>query len=141
MSSGPNPPYANKEDVVFNNEVSDNLAKACRKVAQNINNAMPGLKSSLTTALEDFEGHYAEVTASNIDTAVSDGRDIANIFCQLASVVDQLKEAAHKEQENRRKAREYENEWFGLHKAWDDFWGNAPAKVEPYIPDTTIETR
>ena len=141
MSSGPNPPYANKEDVVFNNEVSDNLAKACRKVAQNINNAMPGLKSSLTTALEDFEGHYAEVTASNIDTAVSDGRDIANIFCQLASVVDQLKEAAHKEQENRRKAREYENEWFGLHKAWDDFWGNAPAKVEPYIPDTTIDTK
>lgn len=141
MSSGPNPPYANKEDVVFNNEVSDNLAKACRKVAQNINNALPGLKSSLTTALEDFEGHYAEVTASNIDTAVSDGRDIANIFCQLASVVDQLKEAAHKEQENRRKAREYENEWFGLHKAWDDFWGNAPAKVEPYIPDTTIDTK
>ena len=141
MSSGPNPPYANKEDVVFNNEVSDNLANACRKVAQNIDNAMPGLKSSLTTALEDFEGHYAEVTASNIDTAVSDGRDIANMFCQLASVVDQLKEAAHKEQANRQKARDYENEWFGFHKAWDDFWGNAPAMAEPYIPDTTIDTK
>ena len=141
MSSGPTPPYANKEDVVFNNEVSDNLANACRKVAQNIDNAMPGLKSSLTTALEDFEGHYAEVTASNIDTAVSDGRDIANMFCQLASVVDQLKEAAHKEQANRQKARDYENEWFGFHKAWDDFWGNAPAKAEPYIPDTTIDTK
>ena len=141
MSSGPNPPYANKEDVVFNNEVSDKLANACRNVAQNIDNAMPGLKSSLTTALEDFEGHYAEITASNIDTAVSDGRDIANIFRQLASVVDQLKEAAQKEQDNRRKAREYENEWFGLHKAWDDFWGNAPAKVEPYVPNTTIDTK
>lgn len=141
MSSGPNPPYANKEDVVFNNEVSDNLANACRKVAQNIDNAMPGLKSSLTTALEDFEGHYAEVTASNIDTAVSDGRDIANMFCQLASVVDQLKEAAHTEQANRQKARDYENEWFGLHKAWDDFWGCAPTKAEPYIPDTTIDTK
>lgn len=141
MSSGPNPPYANKEDVVFNNEVSNKLADACRKVAQNIDDAMPGLKSSLTTALEDFEGHYAEVTASNIDTAVSDGRDIANIFRQLASVVDQLKEAAQKEQDNRRKAREYENEWFGLHKAWDDFWGNAPAKVEPYVPNTAIDTK
>ena len=141
MSSGPNPPYANKEDVVFNDEVSDKLANACRKVAQNIDNAMPGLKSSLTTALEDFEGHYAEVTGSNIDTAISDGRDIATIFRQLARVVDNLKEAAHKEQANRRKAREYESEWFGLHKKWDDFWGNAPAKVEPYIPDTTINTK
>jgi len=102
---------------------------------------MPGLKSALTTALEDFEGHYAEVTGSNIDTAISDGRDIATIFRQLASVVDQLKEAARQEQANRRKAREYENEWFGLHKKWDDFWGHAPAKVEPYIPDTTINTK
>ena len=141
MSSGPNPPYANKEDVVFDNEVSDKLANACRRVAQNIENAMPGLKSALTTALEDFEGHYAEVTGSNIDTAISDGRDIATIFRQLASVVDQLKEAARQEQANRRKAREYENEWFGLHKKWDDFWGHAPAKVEPYIPDTTINTK
>lgn len=141
MSSGPNPPYANKEDVKFDDATSDALANACRKVAQNIDNAMPGLKSSLTTALEDFEGHYAEVTGSNIDTAISDGRDIATIFRQLAGVVDNLKEAAHKEQANRQKAREYESEWFGLHKAWDDFWGNAPAKAEPYIPDTTINTK
>ena len=141
MSSGPNPPYANKEDVKFDDATSDALANACRKVAQNIDNAMPGLKSSLTTALEDFKGHYADVTASNIDTAISDGRDIATIFRQLAGVVDNLKEAAHKEQANRQKAREYESEWFGLHKAWDDFWGNAPAKAEPYIPDTTIDTK
>ena len=141
MSSGPNPPYANKEDVKFDDATSDALANACRKVAQNIDNAMPGLKSSLTTALEDFEGHYAEVTGSNIDTAISDGRDIATIFRQLAGVVDNLKEAAHKEQANRQKARDYESEWFGLHKAWDDFWGCAPAKVEPYIPDTTIDTK
>ena len=127
MSSGPNPPYANKEDVKFDDATSDALANACRKVAQNIDNAMPGLKSSLTTALEDFEGHYAEVTGSNIDTAISDGRDIATIFRQLAGVVDNLKEAAHKEQANRQKARDYESEWFGLHKAWDDFWGCAPA--------------
>lgn len=140
MSSGPNPPYATKEDVKFDDAASDALANACRRVAQNINNALPGLKSSLTEALEDFEGHYAEITASNIDTAISDGRDIASIFHQLAGVVDNLKEAAHKEQANRQKAREYEKEWFGLHKAWDDFWGNAPKMPESYIPDTTINT-
>ena len=140
MSSGPNPPYATKEDVKFDDAASDALANACRKVAQNIDNSLPGLKSSLTKALEDFKGHYAEITASNIDTAISDGRDIASIFHQLAGVVDNLKEAAHKEQANRQKARDYEKEWFGLHKAWDDFWGNAPKMPESYIPDTTINT-
>lgn len=140
MSSGPNPPYAKKDDVKFDDATSDALANACRRVAQNIDSALPGLKSSLTRALEDFEGHYAEITAANIDTAVSDGRDLASIFRQLAGVVDNLKEAAHKEQSNRQKARDYENEWFGLHKAWDDFWGNAPKMPESYVPDTTINT-
>lgn len=140
MSSGPNPPYAKKDDVKFDDATSDALANACRGVAQNIDSALPGLKSSLTRALEDFEGHYAEITAANIDTAVSDGHDLASIFRQLAGVVDNLKEAAHKEQSNRQKARDYENEWFGLHKAWDDFWGNAPTMPDSYVPDTTINT-
>ena len=140
MSSGPNPPYAKKDDVKFHDATSDALANACRRVAQNIDSALPGLKSSLTRALEDFEGHYAEITAANIDTAVSDGHDLASIFRQLAGVVDNLKEAAHKEQSNRQKARDYENEWFGLHKAWDDFWGNAPTMPDSYVPDTTINT-
>ena len=140
MSSGPNPPYAKKDDVKFDDATSDALANACRRVAQNIDSALPGLKSSLTKALEDFEGHYAEITAANIDTAVSDGRDIASIFRQLAGVVDNLKEAAHKEQSNRQKARDYEKEWFGLHKAWDDFWGVAPPMPESYVPETKIDT-
>ncbi|WP_049359234.1 DUF6531 domain-containing protein, partial [Rothia mucilaginosa] len=140
MSSGPNPPYAKKDDVKFDDATSDALANACRSVAQNIDSALPGLKSSLTKALEDFEGHYAEITAANIDTAVSDGRDIASIFRQLAGVVDNLKEAAHKEQSNRQKARDYEKEWFGLHKAWDDFWGVAPPMPESYVPETKIDT-
>ena len=90
------------------------LRSACRGVAQNIDNALPGLKSSLTKALEDFEGHYAEITAANIDTAVSDGRDIANILRQLATVVDRLKEAAHKENENRDLMYHYETDWGGF---------------------------
>ena len=54
MSSGPNPPYANKEDVKFDDATSDALANACRKVAQNIDNAMPGLKSSFDNCSRGF---------------------------------------------------------------------------------------
>jgi len=128
------------EKVKFDDATSDAFANACRGVAQNIDNALPGLKSSLTRALEDFEGHYAEITAANIDTAVSDGRDIANILRQLATVVDRLKEAAHKENENRDRMYHYETDWGGFRKWWNETFGGDPPKAEHYVPDTNIDT-
>ena len=128
------------ERVKFDDATSDAFANACRGVAQNIDSALPGLKSSLTKALEDFEGHYAEITAANIDTAVSDGRDIANILRQLATVVDRLKEAAHKENENRDLMYHYETDWGGFRKWWNETFGGDPPKAEHYVPDTKIDT-
>lgn len=128
------------ERVKFDDATSDAFANACRGVAQNIDNALPSLKSSLTKALEDFEGHYAEITAANIDTAVSDGRDIANILRQLATVVDRLKEAAHKENENRDLMYHYETDWGGFRKWWTETFGGDPPKAEHYVPDTKIDT-
>ena len=128
------------ERVKFDDATSDAFANACRGVAQNIDSALPGLKSSLTKALEDFEGHYAEITAANIDTAVSDGRDIANILRQLATVVDRLKEAAHKENENRDLMYHYETDWGGFRKWWNETFGGDPPKAEHYVPDTNIDT-
>ena len=128
------------EKVKFDDATSDAFANACRGVAQNIDNALPGLKSSLTKALEDFEGHYAEITAANIDTAVSDGRDIANILRQLATVVDRLKEAAHKENENRDRMYHYETDLGGFRKWWNETFGGDPPKAEHYVPDTNIDT-
>lgn len=128
------------EKVKFDDATSDAFANACRGVAQNIDNALPGLKSSLTKALEDFEGHYAEITAANIDTAVSDGRDIANILRQLATVVDRLKEAAHKENENRDRMYHYETDLGGFRKWWNETFGGDPPKAEHYVPDTKIDT-
>ena len=128
------------ERVKFDDATSDAFANACRGVAQNIDNTLPGLKSSLTKALEDFEGHYAEITAANIDTAVSDGRDIANILRQLAVVVDRLKEAAHKENANRDLMYHYETDWGGFTKWWNETFGGDPPKAEHYVPDTKIDT-
>ena len=128
------------ERVKFDDATSDAFANACRGVAQNIDNTLPGLKSSLTKALEDFEGHYAEITAANIDTAVSDGRDIANILRQLATVVDRLKEAAHKENANRDLMYHYETDWGGFTKWWNETFGGDPPKAEHYVPDTKIDT-
>ena len=133
----------NTEEVKYDDATSDALAGACRTIAQNIDSALPPLKNSLTTALEDFVGHYADIAAANIDTAISDGRNIANVFRQLADVVDRLKEAAQKEKRNRELMREYEKKydgnWGGFRKWWDSIFGEGAPTPESYIPDTTID--
>lgn len=134
----------NTEEVKYDDATSDALAGACRTVAQNIDGALPPLKNSLTTALEDFVGHYADIAAANIDTAISDGRNIADVFRQLADVVDRLKEAAQKEKRNRELMREYEKKydgnWGGFRKWWDSIFGEGAPSPESYIPDTSIDT-
>ena len=134
----------NTEEVKYDDATSDALAGACRTVAQNIDSALPPLKNSLTTALEDFVGHYADIAATNIDTTIGDGRNIANVFRQLADVVDRLKEAAQKEKRNRELMREYEKKyddnWGGFRKWWDSIFGEGAPSPESYIPDTTIDT-
>ncbi len=130
----------NTEKVKYDDATSDALANACRTVAQNIDNALPPLKNSLTTALEEFKGHYADVAAANIDTTISDGRDIASIFRQLADVVDRLKESAHKENENRDLMYHYEHDLGGFRKWWVETFGGEPPKPTSYKPDTSIDT-
>lgn len=130
----------NTEEVKYDDATSDALANACRTVAQNIDNALPPLKNSLTTALEEFRGHYADVAAANIDTTISDGRDIASIFRQLADVVDRLKESAHKENENRDLMYHYEHDLGGFRKWWVETFGGEPPKPTSYKPDTSIDT-
>lgn len=134
----------NTEEVKYDDATSDALAGACRTIAQNIDGALPPLKNSLTTALEDFVGHYADIAAANIDTAISDGRNIADVFRQLADVVDRLKEAAQKEKRNRELMREYEKKydgnWGGFRKWWDSIFGEGAPTPESYVPDTTIDT-
>lgn len=130
----------NTEKVKYDDATSDALANACRTVAQNIDNALPSLKNSLTTALEDFKGHYADVAAANIDITISDGRDIASIFRQLADVVDRLKESAHKENENRDRMYRYEHDLGGFRKWWVETFGGKPPQPTSYKPDTSIDT-
>ncbi|MEZ7698811.1 DUF6531 domain-containing protein, partial [Rothia mucilaginosa] len=130
----------NTEKVKYDDATSDALANACRTVAQNIDNALPSLKNSLTTALEEFKGHYADVAAANIDITISDGRDIASIFRQLADVVDRLKESAHKENENRDRMYRYEHDLGGFRKWWVETFGGKPPQPTSYKPDTSIDT-
>ena len=134
------PHYANRNDVEFDDATSDALASACRNAARDLRDKVPGQRTKADTAMVEFKGYFSKLYDNNINIAVDNGKDIATVLDQLAKVVDNLKEAAHKEQKIREDARHYEDDWFGLHKSWDDFWGTAPKLPDPYIPDTTIDT-
>ena len=134
------PHYANRNDVEFDDATSDALASACRNAARDLRDKVPGQRTKADTAMVEFKGYFSKLYDNNINTAVDNGKDIATVLDQLAKVVDNLKEAAHKEQKIREDARHYEDDWFGLRKSWDDFWGSAPKLPDPYIPDTTIDT-
>lgn len=134
------PHYANRNDVEFDDATSDALASACRNAARDLRDKVPGQRTKADTAMVEFKGYFSKLYDNNINIAVDNGKDIATVLDQLAKVVDNLKEAAHKEQKIREDARHYEDDWFGLRKSWDDFWGSAPKLPDPYIPDTTIDT-
>ena len=134
------PNYANRNDVEFDDATSDALASACRNTARDLRDKVPGQRTKADTAMVEFKGYFSKLYDNNINIAVDNGKDIATVLDQLAKVVDNLKEAAHKEQKIREDARHYEDDWFGLRKSWDDFWGSAPKLPDPYIPDTTIDT-
>ena len=82
---------------------------------------MPGLKSSLTTGSETLKDTAWEVTGSNIDTAISDGRDIATIFRQLAGGRQPKGSGSQGAGEPSEGSRLRERSGLVSHKAWDDF--------------------
>lgn len=133
------PHYANRTDVKFDDATSDALANACRNTARDLRDKIPNQSSKAKIAQANFKGYFSELYKNNIRIAVKNGNEIADILDQLATAVDNLKEAAHKEQKIREDARHYEDDWFGLRKSWDDFWGSAPKLPDPYIPYTAIK--
>ena len=133
------PHYANRTDVKFDDATSDALANACRNTARDLRDKIPNQSSKAEIAQANFKGYFSELYKNNIRIAVKNGNEIADILDQLATAVDNLKEAAHKEQKIREDARHYEDDWFGLRKSWDDFWGSAPKLPDPYIPYTAIK--
>ena len=133
------PHYANRTDVKFDDATSDALANACRNTARDLRDKIPNQSSKAEIAQANFKGYFSELYKNNIRIAVKNGNEIADILDQLATAVDNLKEAAHKEQKAREDARHYEDDWFGFFKSWDNFWGSAPKLPDPYIPYTAIK--
>lgn len=120
------------EPVEFDDATADALIHALNDSAESIDGQSGSRRSYVTTAAQEFRGHFSDLFASNSDKAHNDGRTIADNLRTVATWVQQMKEAAERENARRKKARDwYEEhedrnffEWIG------DQWHGAPQPPE-----------
>ena len=105
-------------DVQVDDGASDNLRNALNSAADTIETQQGGRDGLFDTARDKFEGKYAhDFHMCHVQLA----NNSANVVAMLrygAKLVDYIKECAHVENENRKKAREWENR-NGLQQTWD----------------------
>ena len=105
-------------DVQLDDGASDNLRNALNSAADTIETQQGGRDGLFDTARDKFEGKYAhDFHMCHVQLA----NNSANVVAMLrygAKLVDYIKECAHVENENRKKAREWENR-NGLQQTWD----------------------
>ncbi|MBT1605905.1 DUF6531 domain-containing protein [Curtobacterium flaccumfaciens] len=100
------------EPVKFDNGTADALSTALNDAAESIEGQAGSRQSYVTTASQEFRGHFSELFAQNAGTAKSDAEDIATNLRTVAGWVDQMKAAAKSENARRKKA----SDWYEQHE-------------------------
>ena len=122
------------EDVPYNADDADSLASACRSSATLIDGQASTRSTAVTTAQEDFQGHFADLFTANAAVQVTDATNLAAALRDVATKVDALTEEARKEQQRRETARAWKRDhdnrgW--AEKAWDAVFGEDPPAIGP----------
>lgn len=96
-------------DVQFDDGASDNLRNALNSAADTIETQQGGRDGLFDTARDKFEGKYAHDFHMCHVQLANNSANVVTMLRYGAKLVDYIKECAHVENENRKKAREWEN--------------------------------
>ena len=105
-------------DVQFDDGASDNLRNALNSAADTIETQQGGRDGLFDTARDKFEGKYAHDFHMCHVQLANNSANVVTMLRYGAKLVDYIKECAHVENENRKKAREWENR-NGVQQTWD----------------------
>jgi len=125
------------EPVEFDDATAEALIQALNGAAESIDGQAGTRRSYVTTASQEFRGHFSDLFASNADAADGDGGTIAGNLRTVARWVQQMQEAAEREDARRKKARD----WYAEHEDRNFFeWvgdklGGAPQPPEVHHED------
>jgi RHS repeat-associated protein len=100
--------HANTDPIEFDNGTADALKSALTSAADAISGQAGSRQSYVTTASQEFRGHFSQLFTENAATASGDAKDIAHALRTVAGWVDKMKDAAATERANRKKAREWQ---------------------------------
>ncbi|MCP1503200.1 RHS repeat-associated protein [Curtobacterium herbarum] len=126
--------HANTDPIEFDDATADALGSAMRGAASAIDGQVGSRQSYVSTASQEFRGHFSDLFTENASIAKSDGSTISDMMRTVAGWVDKMKAAAAEERERRRKAREWQEQQAdrnGFEKWWDDTFGTGnPPDIE-----------
>ena len=100
----------NTEPVVYSQVDAAALANTFDSTASKLREYKGSIRAEANKAQEQFNGKYAELFKINCDQCITDAGRLADACSRAAQAVRKIAEAADHEQDNRRKAREAEEE-------------------------------
>lgn len=100
------------EPVVFDYDAAGQLVTAARGAAAAIRNEKGARSRAVTVAMEQFQGYYSQLFATNARTAAGDGDQLIAALDGLATITQNLIAAAHSEDSRRATARQ----WYEHHE-------------------------
>ncbi|PZR53735.1 type IV secretion protein Rhs [Xylanimonas oleitrophica] len=135
-----------REPLRFDEGTADALVAALRATADAIEGQAAARASYVSTAAQEFRGYFARLFAENAETAAADARELVAGLREVAGWAGVLKESARREDERRRRAREWharvqERRASWVLSTWDDVFGEEPPPADPVEPAPVFPAR
>ncbi|WIB27166.1 DUF6531 domain-containing protein [Curtobacterium sp. MCSS17_015] len=111
------------EPLEFDNGTADALIAELTSSADSIDGQAGSRSSYVSTAAQEFRGHFADLFGQNASTAASDATRLTGTLREVAGWVRTLKTAAEQENARRKRARDWQAEhdsrnWFEQGHDW-----------------------
>lgn len=100
--------HANTDPIEFDDATADALKSSLTTSADAISGQKTSRQSYVTTASQEFRGHFSELFTQNAGTASSDANSIVDALETIAGWIDTMKTAAADERARRKTAREWQ---------------------------------
>ncbi|MCS5508842.1 DUF6531 domain-containing protein [Curtobacterium flaccumfaciens pv. flaccumfaciens] len=126
--------HANTDPIEFDDATADALKSSLTTSADAISGQKASRQSYVTTASQEFRGHFSQLFTQNAGTASSDATNIVDALETIAGWIDTMKAAAADERARRKTAREWQEREDGRN-GFQDFLND----TVHYDPMPTVE--
>ena len=121
------PFHANTKDIKYSQEDAAALARAFDDASHKLGDFQGKIRSEGMHAAQEFRGRYATLFVLNYGQCMEDAHRLADACHRAAEAVRKIAQAAQQEEENRRRAKEAEDNALpgGNERAAHEQWGYA----------------